>query len=401
MTAPFLSIIGIGEDGASGLSVAAATLIAQATLVIGGARHLALAEDLIRGTREVWPSPIADVIPRLRAHRPHPVAVLASGDPFCFGVGPLLAAAFPPGDWHCLSAPSSLSLACGRLGWAQQDCDVISLCGRPIAPLATLLRPNRRVLALSEDAATPSKTAAFLTVRGFGRSQITLLEALGGPQERMRTTTAGAFDLTDCNPLNLTAITMIPDALAAIAPLTPGLDDALFEHDGQITKREIRAVTLAALCPLPGGLLWDIGTGSGSVAIEWMLSHRANIAIAIDRHPQRLARASANAQRLGVPGLRCIEGAAPAALDGLPAPDSIFIGGGAPGVIETAWAALKPRGKIVVNSVTIETDQALMAAFHAHGGALTRIGIERLTPVGTMHGYRPAMSVTQWAATKP
>ncbi len=403
MTQPWLSIIGIGEDGPDGLSVAACALISQASLVIGGARHLILADTLITGTRQVWPSPIADALPMLRAHSPAPAVVLASGDPFCFGVGPMLAGAFDRQEWQCLPAPSSLSLACARLGWAQNTTEIISFCGRPVAALAALLNPGTRVLALSENANTPARAAELLVAHGFGPSEITLLEALGGPHERIRATTAAHFNLTDANPLNLLAITLKASPTAKIAPLGTGLDDDLFAHDGQITKREIRAATLSALEPKRGGLLWDIGTGSGSIAIEWMRAHPSNRAIAIDRHLERLARAMSNAAQLGVTALTSVQGAAPEALHGLPEPDAIFIGGGAQtqGVLPTAWAALKPGGRMVINAVTIETEAVLFEALRTYGGTLSRLSVERLTDVGTMHGFRPAMTITQWSATRP
>lgn len=403
MNPPWLSIVGIGEDGTTGLSAAARDAISSARLVVGGTRHLALAESVITGEKWPWASPMRETLPSLLAARPEPVAVLASGDPFCFGVGPMLAATVAAGEWRCLPAPSCLSLACARLGWALQEVATISFCGRPLAPLAALLQPGARVLALSADDTTPRAVAAFLTERGFGPSEIILLETLGGPRERVRTTTAASFDLGDTHRLNLLAITLHAGPEARIIPLATGIDDDAFAHDGQITKREIRAATLSALAPRRGGLLWDIGTGSGSIAIEWMLCHPANHAIALDRRADRLAHAAANAERFGVPGLHCIEGAAPASLKGLQAPDAVFIGGGAQGagVIDTGWAALKPGGRMVINAVTIETEAVLIAAHARLGGTLSRIGVERLSPVGRMHGYRPAMTVTQWMAVKP
>lgn len=400
---PWLSLLGIGEDGIDGLSAQARALVRDAGMVIGGTRHLALADRLITGQRQVWPSPIGAILPVLHAQRPVPVVVLASGDPFCFGVGPLLTAGMPRDEWRCLPVPSCLSLACARLGWAIQDVEVTSFCGRPLALLAARLQPGSRILALSADASTPRHVADFLEARGFGPSEITLLEALGGPNERVRATTANGFDLTDPHPLNLLAITLKAKAGTCIIPLVTGLDDDAFDHDGQITKREIRTATLSALAPRRGDLLWDIGSGSGSIGIEWMLRHPANRAIAIDRNATRLRRAVANAERLGVPGLHPVEGSAPEALAGLEAPDAVFIGGGAQGqgVIDIAWSALRLAGRMVANAVTIETEGVLFDAHRRLGGTLTRIGVERLDRIGTMHGFRPAMTVTQWAATKP
>jgi precorrin-6Y C5,15-methyltransferase (decarboxylating) len=299
--------------------------------------------------------------------------------------------------------PSCIALACARLGWAAQDCAVISFCGRPLAPLAPLLQPGARILALSADAGTPGLVATLLQARGFGPSIIHVLEALSGPRERIRSTTAAWFRLADIHPLNLLAIEVAAAPGAQPIPLTSGLPDALFEHDGQITKQEIRAVTLAALAPRRGELLWDIGAGSGAIGIEWMLRHPANQAVAVERHPERAARAARNAVSLGVPHLHVTGAPAPLALAGLPPPDAVFIGGGAhePGIIETAWAALPPDGRLVANAVTVETEAALLAARARLGGTLSRLSVERLDRIGGMHGYRPAITVTQWQAVKP
>ena len=402
MSAPWLSILGIGEDGVEGLSPAAATLLSAAGAVFGGQRHLALAAPLLRGTAHPWPSPMLDGLPALLTRRGQPTAVLASGDPFCFGIGATLARHVPPGEFLCLPAPSAFALACARLGWALQDCATLSFCGRPLEPLLPLLQPGARLLALSADAGTPAAVAALLTRYGFGPTRLHLLEALGGPRARHRTATADAFDLAP-DPLNLLALEVVPGPGARIIPLTSGLPEAFFEQDGQITKREVRAVTLATLAPRQGELLWDIGTGSGSVAIEWMLRHPANRAIGLEPRPERAARAARNALALGVPGLRVVQSAAPEGLAGLPAPDAVFLGGGAgnEGVLEAAWAALRPGGRLVANAVTLETEAALTAAHARWGGALTRLGVERLDRIGTLHGYRPAMTVTQYAVEKP
>ena len=398
MTRPWLTILGIGEDGTAGLSPAAAQAIRSAALVVGGARHLALADPLITGERMPWPHPIEAAIPAILARRPAPVAVLASGDPYCYGVGTLLARHVPIGETICLPAPSAFSLACARLGWALQDCATISFCGRPLECLAPLLQPGARILALSAGAGTPAAVSAFLAAAGFGGSTLHVLEALGGPHERRRSGNPASV-----HPLNTMAIEVVAGPAAQIIPLATGLADAAFEHDGQITKQEIRAVTLAALAPRRGELLWDIGSGAGSIGIEWMLRHPANQAIGVERRPDRAARAARNAARLGVPGLRLVEGSAPAALAGLPPPHAVFVGGGAhaPGLLDAAWAALPADGRLVANAITIESEAALLAARARLGGTLTRLSVERLDTVGTMHAYRPAMTVTQLLATKP
>jgi precorrin-6B C5,15-methyltransferase / cobalt-precorrin-6B C5,C15-methyltransferase len=400
--ARWLAIVGIGEEGAEGLMPAARALIANARLVIGGKRHLALADGLPTGERMAWPSPFANSIPAILAHRGEPVAVLASGDPYCFGVGSMLLAHVPPEETICVPAPSSLSLACARLGWALDDVATVSLCGRLIETLAPSLQPGRRVLVLSADAMTPAVVARYLSTRGFERSTLHVLEALGGPRERTRTTTADRFGLNDVKALNLLAIEVEASASAKIIPLASGLPDEMFEHDGQITKREIRAITLSSLAPRTGELLWDIGCGSGSVAIEWLLRHSSTHAIGVEREPARAARAARNAAELGVPRLEVVTSEAQAALDTLPAPDAIFIGGGGePAVINKAFAALKPGGRIVANAITLETEKAILAAQAELGGTLTRLSVERLDAVGGKQAFRPAMTVTQWSTVKP
>jgi len=401
MNPPWLTILGVNEDGA--LSPTASALLGDAALVVGGARHLALADALIHGERMAWSNPLAASLDAIMACCPRPVAVLASGDPFCYGIGSTLAALVPAAERRCIPAPSSLALACARLGWAVQDCATISFCGRPLAPLAPLLQHRARILALSADAGTPGLVATLLQARGFGPSVLHVLEALSGPQERIRSTTAAWFRLADIHPLNLVAIEVAAAPGAQTIPLTSGLPDSLFDHDGQITKQEIRAVTLAALAPRRGERLWDVGAGSGAIGIEWLLRHPANQAIAIERHPERAARAARNAVSLGVPHLHVAGAPAPGALLGLPPPDAVFIGGGAheAGVIDTAWSALPSDGRLVANAVTVESEAALLAARTRLGGTLSRLSIERLDRIGGMHGYRPAITVTQWTATKP
>ncbi|MGB6909538.1 MAG: precorrin-6y C5,15-methyltransferase (decarboxylating) subunit CbiE [Methyloceanibacter sp.] len=398
----WLAIVGLGEDGVEGLSPAARALIANAKLVIGGRRHLALADGLPQGECVPWHSPIAESMPAILAYRGEPVTVLASGDPYCFGIGAMLAAHVPPEETICVPAPSSLSLACARLGWALDDTTALSLCGRPVHTLAPALQPKRRVLALSADAATPAEVARYLVARGFEHSMLHVLEALGGPRERIRSTRADGYGFNDVEGLNLIAIEIEASPDAKIIPLSSGLPDEMFEHDGQITKREIRAVTLSSLGPRAGELLWDIGCGSGSIAIEWLLRHPSMRAIGVERDSARAARAAGNAAELGVPRLELVTGDVPAALDALPPPDAIFIGGGGnPEVIDKSWAALKPGGRIVANAITLETERALLAAQGEHGGTLTRLSVERLDAVGSKEAFRPTMTVTQWSVVKP
>jgi precorrin-6Y C5,15-methyltransferase (decarboxylating) len=403
MIRPWLTIVGIGEDGVDGLSAAARRAIAGAALVAGGRRHLAHAASLITGEAVAWPSPIEAGMQQLLTARPRPVTVLASGDPHWFGIGAMLARHVDTEEMFCIPQASAFSLACARLGWALQDCETISFCGRPLGLIARVLQPGACVLALSADERTPQQVAAILVANGFGASRLHLLEALGGAQERRRCATAETFGFQDVNSLNMLAIEMVAGPSARVIPLVAGLPEQRFGHDGQITKPEIRAVTLAALAPRRGELLWDIGAGAGSVAIEWMLRHPSCRAIGIERDAARAARIARNADSFGVPGLQVVRGDAPAVLNGLPRPDAVFVGGGAhlPGMLDTAWEALPAEGRLVVNAVTIESEGALLEARQRFGGTLTRIAIERLAVLGDYHGYRPAMTVTQFVALKP
>ena len=399
LTAPWLSIVGIGEDGPEALSPAARALIDQASLLVGGARHLAMIEA--RGERLQWPSPLTDAIPQILARRGEPVVVLASGDPFFYGVGDLLARHVAHDELFCIPAPSAFSLAAARLKWSLQDCALISLHGRALERITPHLQPCAKIIALSWDEATPAWLARHLVARGMGASRLHVLERLGGAQERCRETLARDFAFNDVAALNTIAIEIVAGEDARVFPLTPGLPDDWFEHDGQITKRDIRAVTLAALAPRRGELLWDVGAGSGSVSIEWMLRDPANHAIAIERDADRAARIARNALALGVPDLRVIAGETPKALCGLDAPQAIFIGGGAnEQTLAAAWEALPRNGRIVVNAVTLETEALLAEAFRLRGGELLRLAHSHARPVGRYHALDPAMAVLQWRAVK-
>jgi precorrin-6Y C5,15-methyltransferase (decarboxylating) len=399
----WLSIVGIGEDGVDGLSAVARGLISGAEIVFGGKRHLALASPLIRGATRPWPSPFERAAEEVLAHRGRQVCVLASGDPFHYGVGTVLARRIEPQETLVVPAPSAFSLAAARLGWALPETTLVSLHGRMLDLVRPHLQPGARVLALTSDGAGPLALARLLTQAGFGRSRLAVLEALGGPRERVRRTTAAQFDLTDVNDLNIVALEVAAAPGACIITRASGLSDAMFEHDGQITKREIRALTLSSLAPRRGELLWDVGAGAGSVAIEWMLADPSLRAIAIEARADRAARIRRNAGALGVPGLDVIEGEAPAALAKIPRPHAIFIGGGAsdPGVLDKAVAALEPRGRLVVNAVTLETEALLIARHAELGGELIRIALARTDVVGSKTCWRPALPVTQWVWVKP
>ena len=351
----------------------------------------------------VWPSPIENALDVIEAHRGRPVCVLATGDPFFFGVGAMLMRRFAADEIVCVPQPSAFALAAARLGWSEQDCAMLSLHGRPLEAIVPHLQPGARILALSWDDATPAKLAALVAARGMGRSKITVCEAMGGPAERVRTTEARSYALDNVAVLNTIALEVVVDHGARVLPRAAGLPDDWFEHDGQITKREVRAMTLAQLAPCRGELLWDVGSGSGSVAIEWMLADPANHAIAIEARHDRAARVARNALTFGVPHLSVVTGEAPQAFADLPAPDAVFIGGGAgePEMIERAIDALAPGGRLVVNAVTLETQAALVDWRVRHGGELTQIAIAHAEPLGRFSGWRAAMPVVQWRFVKP
>jgi precorrin-6B C5,15-methyltransferase / cobalt-precorrin-6B C5,C15-methyltransferase len=405
----WLSIVGIGEDGVDGLGAVARGLVSDAEIVFGGRRHLTLAAPLIRGAARPWPSPFDGTVAEVAALRGRHVCVLASGDPFMHGVGAALARQIDPHEMLVVPAPSAFSLAAARLGWALQDTALVSLHARALDFVRPHLHPGARVIALTSDGAAPAALARLLAETGFGPSRVTVLEALGGPRERIRTTAAASFDLGAIDALNTVAIEVAAAPGARILTCAAGLADALFEHDGQITKREIRAVTLSALAPRRGQFLWDIGAGAGSVAIEWMLSDPTLRAVAIEMRPDRAARIRRNAAAFGVPSLDVIEGEAPAVLGALAPPDAVFVGGGAgnAGVLDAAVAALRPGGRLVVNAVTLATEALLLARHAALGGDLVRIAMSRASPVGDGSdaakplAWRPAMPVTQWAWEKP
>jgi precorrin-6Y C5,15-methyltransferase (decarboxylating) len=399
---PWLTLIGLGEDGREGLSPAANAALAQAALVVGGARHLALVAPLGCETL-AWPSPMDEAYTQILARRGEKVVVLASGDPFFYGVGSVLARFIPAEEMSCLPAPSAFSLVASRLGWAQQDCALMTLHGRPLERIIPRLFDGAKIIALSWDGATPGNLAALLSRRGFGASRLTICENLGGPRERVRAVLARDFGFDDVVALNTIALDLVADRDAKILSRAPGLPDNFFEHDGQITKAEIRALTLSALAPRRGELLWDIGAGSGSVAIEFLLADEKNAAIAIEANAARAARIRRNALALGTPHLQVIEGRAPEAFRDLARPQKIFIGGGvtAPGLLDAALSVLAPGGRLVANGVTLETQALLIARHGALGGDLISAQISRAEKLGGFFALRPALPIAQWTFDKP
>ncbi len=379
----WLSIVGIGEDGIEGVSPAGRELIRAAAVVFGGARHLALAAPLIRGVARSWPVPFDSTVAEVLTHRGRAVCVLASGDPFSHGIGSLLSRHVSREETLAVPAPSAFSLAASRLLWPLPETVLLSACGRSLDLVRPHLNAGARILLLTSGHDAPAKLARLLCEIGFGPSRITVLESLAGPRERIRSSPANSFDLDAIDPLNTVAIEVAAEDGARILPRAAGIADELFEHDGQITKREIRALTLSALAPRPS------------------LS-----AIAVEQRSDRAARVARNAAAFGVPHLTLLEGSAPAALEGLASPDAVFIGGGAttPGVMDAVRAALRPAGRLVVNAVALETESVLLKCQSQWGGTLTRIAISRAGPIGgenaRMMGWRAAMPVMQWTWVK-
>ncbi|WP_416519869.1 precorrin-6y C5,15-methyltransferase (decarboxylating) subunit CbiE [Streptomyces achromogenes] len=397
-----VTVVGIGADGWSGLAEPSRAELRRAEVLVGGPRQLDLLPPECAGERVAWPPPLRPAVPRLlAAHAGRRVAVLAGGDPVFSGIGRALAE--EAGAVRVFPHPTSVCHAAARLGWPLEDVEVVTLAGRPTARLAAALHDGRRLLVLG--ATTPGEVAELLSDRGFGPSRMRVLEQLCGDRERTtEETTADDWARTrrPGDPLGIVAVECrrAPDALRLGA--VPGLPDDAYEHDGQLTKRHVRAATLGALAPAPGELLWDIGGGSGSIAIEWMRTHPSCRAVTVERDRVRAARILRNAERLGVPGLRVVTGAAPAALAGLPAPDAVFVGGGltADGLLDACWAALPRGGRLVANTVTLESEALLADARRRHGGELVRLAVAHAVPVGGFTGWRQAMPVTQWAVQK-
>jgi precorrin-6B C5,15-methyltransferase / cobalt-precorrin-6B C5,C15-methyltransferase len=393
-----VTVAGIGADGWPGLSSLSKAAIEQAGVIAGSPRQLSLVPVGVGGQRVPLPSPLLPGLPGLiEEHAQAGLVVLASGDPMCYGIGATLVRLLGAARVRVLPHPSSVSLAAARLGWPLDDVDVVSLVGRPRELLHPLLQPGRRVLALVAEPTAARDVRALLAARGFGGSTVTLLADLGGAGE-----VVAPADERPHSRLAILAIECRLDAGAGLLPRVPGLPDDAFEHDGQLTKREVRALVLAALAPVPGQLLWDVGAGSGSVGIEWMRVHPACHAIAIEPRAERRMRIARNAAALGAPGLVIVPGLAPGALAGLPAPDAVFIGGGVTtdGLVAACWEALALGGRLVANAVTIEGEHALAGWRARLGGTLTRLSVERAGQLGGFTTWRPALPVTQWAVVK-
>ncbi|KJZ18893.1 bifunctional cobalt-precorrin-7 (C(5))-methyltransferase/cobalt-precorrin-6B (C(15))-methyltransferase [Loktanella sp. S4079] len=399
MSEPWLHIVGIGEDGLDGLTPATRAVVAAAEVIIGGERHHNLAGNT-SAERMAWPSPFDAMIEKIENLRGRRVVILVTGDPLWFSVGARIGRAIDPKEIIYHPQLSAFQLASARMGWSLADVETLTVHGRPVEQMIAFIQPDARLLVLTTGAETPAQIAHFLTERGFGRSKMTVLAAMGGKDEARFDGLAESW-AHEVPAFNTLAVECVAAPDAALLPRVPGLADNLFQSDGTMTKQEVRAATLAKLMPMRGALLWDIGCGCGSVAIEWMRAARYARAVGIEPRADRRAMAAANALALGVPKLEIVEGTVPAALVGLEAPDAIFIGGGlSRETFDAAWAALRPLGRLVANAVTLESEAALIALHAEFGGDLVKIATHRAEPVGRLTGWRPAMPVTQWSLVK-
>jgi len=401
MSRPWIAVVGLTEAGLGALEPSARALVDEAEVLIGGARHLAMVPEGHPAATATWKTPLADTIDEIRGLEGRRVCVLATGDPMSFGIGVTLAREFGADALTVIPAPGAFSLAAARLGWPLDRVDCLTLHGRPLDLLNLYLRPGARLLILSHDGGTPAQVAQRLRERGFGPSEITVLEHMGGAREARRAGTADAWDDTPCADLNTVAVACQATEAAYSLSRAPGLPDDAFDHDGQLTKRAVRAATLAALAPQPGALLWDVGAGCGSIAIEWARS--GGEAVAIETKAARVGMIGRNAAALGAPLLRVVHGVAPDVLNDLPTPEAVFVGGGitVDGLAETCWDRLARGGRLVANAVTAEGEGRLYALCRQYGGEMSRIAVSHLDAVGGFHGWRPQMPVTQWVAVKP
>ena len=401
MDAARLTVVGLGADGWAGLGESARAAVLGADTIVGSERQLALVPET-GAVRRPWPSPLDPLVEELAAAPDGSTCVLASGDPMLHGIGATLARRLGPNRLAVHPHPSAFALACARLGWPAAEVELVSAVGRPADAIAVVLQPGRRIVAYVAGADGATSVARALRERGFGSSPLVVLEQLGGPAERLLESTAADWGDRAADPLHAVAIECRPDPATPLLSRSPGLPDEAYETDGQLTKREVRAVTLAALAPAPDRLLWDVGAGSGSVGIEWLRIEPTARAIAVEVRPDRAERVAANALRLGVPGLEVRSGEAPEALGALDQPDAIFVGGGltTPGLVGACWSALRGGGRIVANAVTLEGEQVLTATRAARGGELIRIAVDHAEPVGRFTGWRAQRPVVQWRAWK-
>ncbi|MDZ7823394.1 MAG: precorrin-6y C5,15-methyltransferase (decarboxylating) subunit CbiE [Ahrensia sp.] len=398
MIEPWLHIIGIGEDGLDGLSGEARALIASAEVIVGGDRHHDLA-DTSHAIRIAWPSPFDAMIDMLKSHKGKRIVVLVTGDPLWYSVGARITKDIDAAEIIFHPQLSAFQWGAARLGWSLADVETLTVHGRAAEQIVPYFAPHARLLILTKDKTSPATVAGLLTTRGYGASKMIVLAALGGPREERFEGQASDW-AQEVPDFHLLCVECAAGADAQILPRT-GLPDAVFVHDGKMTKRAVRALALAKLVPTRGALLWDIGCGCGSIAIEWMRGAPEAQAIGIDPQEKRRAMAAQNAAQLGVPKLQLVDIEAPHGLSQLPSPDAVFIGGGLSlETIAIAVEALKPHGRLVAHAVTLESEAILLEAFAKYGGELQRISVETAEPVGPFHGWKPSMPVTQWSWSK-
>lgn len=400
---PWLHIVGIGEDGLDGLVPTARAVVEAAEVIIGGDRHHSLSDN-VTAERVAWPSPFDALIDTLQGYKGKRVVVLATGDPLWYSVGARIGRSIAPNEITYHPQLSAFQLAAARMGWSMPDVEMLTVHGRPVEQMIAFIQPDQRLLILTTGAQTPAQIAKFLTERGFGKSLMTVLAAMGGKDEQRFDGLAESWDHV-VPAFNTLAVDCVAAEDAALMPRVPGLADDLFHHDGTMTKQEVRAVTLAKLMPMRGALLWDVGCGCGSVAVEWMRAARFSHAIGIEPRADRRVFAAQNAAALGAPKLELVDGSVPAALEGLKAPDAIFIGGGlSRETFDACWLALRPLGRLVCNAVTLESEGLLIALHKEHGGQLVKLQVNRAEPIGGpetgLTGWRPLMPVTQWSLVK-
>lgn len=401
----WLSIVGIGEDGWDGLSNEAKRAVESAELLYGGARQLALVPTSgTCATRIAWPSPMMPTVHQiLTEHRGKKrVTVLASGDPMLHGVGVSLTRDLIASEFRVIPQVSAFSLACARLGWPMAETTLVTLVNQPTKQVIRYLFPGQRLVIFSEDGNTPATVARLLTESGYGSSRMDVFENLGGPSERNTQKLAANWANEECSKLNLIAVLCAPDEGTKPLSLAPGLPDDTFDTDGQLTKREVRAVTLARLAPLPNQTLWDVGAGTGSIGIEWMRLYPSCSCIAFEAREERAVRIRENAAKLGVPNLKVIQGVAPDTFTGLRSPDAIFIGGDVSNdkLFDACWANLLPGGRLVANAVTLQSEACLVSRHQLYGGDLMRMMVSRAEVIGNSYAWRPMMPITQWTVTK-
>lgn len=398
---PWLTVIGVGAQGIDSLADTVRDEIYAADIVVGSERLLSHFSDLSCKTH-TWTSPISDMITNIETWRHQRVVVLATGDPMHYGIGVTLKQNFPANETRVIPSPSVFSLAAAKLGWPLQDVVTLSAHGRPVNGLTSYLQPGANLLILTGGEQTVRDIAEWLIEHKFSESRVVVLECLGGSAEKITETSAAYIGKQSYSDLNVVAIQCKLDPGCIHRPAIPGMADDCFESDGLLTRREIRCITIASLMPAPGQLLWDVGAGSGSVAIEWMRCGQNMNSIAFEYNSQRIERIRRNAEKLGAPRIKIVPGLLPGTLENQPSPDAVFQGGAifSEEIFSHCWEKLKPGGHFVANAVTLEGEAALIRRHDKYGGELLRLEISHSDQLGSWRSYRPQRPVTQWRIRK-